>query len=381
MRIISRNNITGFAYALIVYLSTISGFPNYLSYIIIVFLGYLEFVKRSSRQDLNRSDQFFLVFILTSVILFFIGKLINNPDLTLPIDKERSFDYLPFTILLLGTVFFAKKENLDTLTWLTRFILLEAIIAIFEFILGIPYIIPPIGDVEVDFGTSDLLYYKRVYGLSPTVSVLSQKILCGIVLVFYLKKFPWRKYCIAILLIALIMSFGRTSMLATAVFICLYYLINQRNMKLKYKVLLVTLTLCIIYYVSINIDSIFSQLFRGRDELDISGRDNIFATYLEYIERNWMFGNFFEKIYFFISGRSYHAHNSYLQMIATMGIPSFVLFILYLFKIINKAKIIYLLPFFIFSLSQYGLFWGCSLFDIIFYILIFDKNKHDTQIV
>lgn len=373
--LIHQSKRTAFFLALLIYLSTIAGLNPQIFFAIIVIIGYSQLYTRSLKNGLTKNDYHILFFVLFSIPIFYIGKLIDKTIGAEHIDWERSHEYFPFTIFLLGTVFFSQRKSRWILRYLLAFILVESVIVILEFFMGVPYLIEPSFVGETQFGQVDLLYFNRVYGLSPNVSMVAQKIMIGIVIVFVDKEIPYRKYLIPFLLAVLVLSFGRTAIVSVLVFLLIYYLLRVNNW--RDKALLSLAFLGVLYMIVINWDEVIYQLSRGKSGLEVtSGRNEITAIYWEYFENNVVLGNFFEKIFIFVHGRSYHSHNSYLQMLCTMGALPFLLFLWYLKKIINRKILLYLLPFLIFSLSQYGLFWGCSMMDIVFYMLIFNTSEY-----
>ncbi|MDM1086232.1 O-antigen ligase family protein [Myroides odoratimimus] len=366
-----------FLLATLIYVSTIAGFEPSYSYAIIFVIGFGYFFTDTMKKRIDNKDLILLSFIACSFILFALGLFINTSSDFQFIDKERSNDIIPFTIFLLGTIFFSKKIDDSVLKMLLIFIMLETIIALLEFLLGIPYLIKPSTSGETEFGETTLLYYNRVYGLSPNVSLIGQKVMIGIVLLFYLgEKYKIKKIFYLFLFMGLILTFSRSAILAIIVFLIYYF--KKRIIKLspKYKFLLLFSVVSVFFVVFYNINFILDQVFRGRSTIDISGRDKIFEIYKDFILEHVFFGNFVEKIYIYSSGHSYHAHNSYLQTLATLGVFLFLFFGIYLSRIITSRAFIFVLPFLIYSFSQYGLFWGCSMLDIVFYSLIFNLSVY-----
>src|SRR5690606_18880252 len=112
-----------------------------------------------------------------------------------------------------------------------------------------------------------------------------------------LKDIKYKQLLVPFLLFALLISFGRTGILSIAAFFFLYFVFYQKIINIKYKILITIVLIGVLLYVNLNIDLLLDQVFRGRGDFDISGRDNIFRAYLQYIENNFLFGNLFEKIF------------------------------------------------------------------------------------
>lgn len=329
----------------------------------------LYFVSDIKNNKIFKQDIFFLFLILLSVLVFYIA----NPNENL---ESRSLnEAFPYTLSILSVVFFARKLEKKTLQYLFYFIIFEIVIGVIEYIIGVPYLVQPENLGETEFGQVDLMYFNRVYGLSPNVSVFALKILCSLIFLFLLNiKKKFYVYLILILL-GLFVSFNRTSIICGVLFIGLYLMFVYSRVNLLRKIGFFSLSVIIGMIIFYNLDLIEYQFFRGKDDVDLSGRDFIFTYFLDFIESNFLLGNAFHKVWLEIGGVLYHAHNSYLQTFANMGIIFSSLFILYFCTFINKRNIIYLIPILVYSTFQYGILWGISFLDIVFFYLLFNLNN------
>lgn len=167
-------------------------------------------------------------------------------------------------------------------------------------------------------------------------------------------------------------TFNRTSIVSTLVFGLILYYPKLKKINFKQFLLstVVVITGGIVFYRNLN--TILFQFFAGEGEVDLSGRDMVFPAFLNFIENNLLFGNFVDKVWMELSpGRIYHAHNSFLETMASLGIILSVLFFIYLYKIIPKKSLLYIIPIFVYSMFQYGIFWGVSYLDIVFFSFIY----------
>jgi len=114
-------------------------------------------------------------------------------------------------------------------------------------------------------------------------------------------------------------------------------------------------------------------------EAILSGRIEIWQKNREFIKHNFFWGNNSYKYYINYYGAKAHAHNSYLQILATHGVAIFFLYLLLVFRNIRKDNYIYVIPILIYSLSQYGIFWGFSLTDIVLFIFLFSKLNYEKK--
>ncbi len=114
------------------------------------------------------------------------------------------------------------------------------------------------------------------------------------------------------------------------------------------------------------------KLIGSTNGINTSGRTLIWANFLQFIEQNLWFGNGSDKLYFKEIDHEnkkfklVHAHNSYLEFLATHGLilsGFFGFILLYLWRRKNSIFIVSIL---FFSIFQYGIFWGFSLLDLVF---------------
>jgi hypothetical protein len=70
-----------------------------------------------------------------------------------------------------------------------------------------------------------------------------------------------------------------------------------------------------------------------------------------------------------------HAHNSFIELLATNGALLSGFFLMILVVMWKKHNFILLLTILLYSLFQYGIFWGFSFLDVIFMsFLLSNKN-------
>ena len=114
------------------------------------------------------------------------------------------------------------------------------------------------------------------------------------------------------------------------------------------------------------------QFNRGQATLDYSYRDIIFKKYSDYISNHLVWGNSGVKLHLTIEDKIYHAHNSFVELFASNGMLIGSFFLVILGFCIRKKSIIYIFPVLIFSMFQYGIFWGLSFYDVVFFFLLFN---------
>ncbi|GAP67738.1 O-antigen ligase like membrane protein, partial [Bacteroidales bacterium 6E] len=125
----------------------------------------------------------------------------------------------------------------------------------------------------------------------------------------------------------------------------------------------------------INHEEILYQFTRGKEGVNMfSGRFYIWNEFYNFIKQNLFWGNNSYKYFIDYFGKRAHAHSSFLQILATHGIFITILYLILIVKNLNKINFPFVLVMLIYSTSQYGIFWGFSMTDIVLFILIFNTR-------
>lgn len=366
-----KNKLSSLLLALLIYAPTLVLAPQAFIYIIIAFIGLVTWMFTMNRRGLVKKDLFFIFFIVLSFLIYFVGKPYAISD-----DSKSLNDYVPYSVFIIATIGFSNLVHREVIKYLLFFILLETVIGVVQYIIGVPYFIKPISTGMQEFGESELLYYNKVYGFSPVTSIFALKIFVGFLLLhFYKLPFKLGIMLYFVLCMGLIATFNRTAILSSMFFVAILVFINIKNYNINVKILALFALIGIVFIIINNFDYIENQFFRGKD-MDLSGRDFVFPYYLGFIAEHPFFGNYFTKHWVdFGGGRVYHAHNSYLQTFANMGlIIGILLFLLFISKI-NKKNYLYIIPILLYSSFQYGILWGVSFLDILFFAFLFNFNN------
>lgn len=363
-----------FLLAVLTYLPTLVLVPQAIIYILISLIGFVLFLKDAKRNKINRNDFYIVLFVLASFVIYVVGKPYAIDETSKSLN-----DFIPYTFFILTTIYFSKHLNIKVLKWILLFIILECIIGIIQYMIGVPFFFAPKAVGMQGFGESEYLYYNKVYGLSAVTSVFALKVFSGFLLLYFINDYKFSKYIYIILIGGLLVTFNRTAIVSSMVFSALVFFENLKSRNIKIKILTILSLTIIIGLIWVNINKIQYQFFRG-NEVDLSGRDMVFPYYINFIQENIFFGNFFTKHWVALSiDRVYHAHNSFLQTFANMGLIFGGGLVLILFRRINRLNLIYIFPIIIYSLFQYGVFWGVSYLDIIFFYFLYnvfrEKNK------
>ncbi|MDX9826602.1 MAG: O-antigen ligase family protein [Spirochaetia bacterium] len=360
--------------ALLLFLPTLYKMPQAL-----FLLAIPAILFRRREWELKGSDGSLRNFtILLALALF---STLNN---IVGIGKASGFsDAIPFTFLHILTffiVFNLDEEDFDTLLLL---IAAEAAIVILQFTLGMNTFFRGHPDFK-KFDSITYIYFIRPMGLSSSSSTVAFKLLCGLAFIT-LKGFKSKKYILlfALMLIALMANFNRTSIVAVGAMLGLKFLIsNKRPLVLALKLISILLLAIVGWKMGLG-KIVFDQFSRGMGALDLSYRDVLWGQSFRHIADNLFTGNssykYLTPLYAYNASME-HVHNSFIEMLATHGVPIFLLYIPLIALNIKKTNALALLPFLLLSLYQYGIFWGISFTDIVFFwILMFSNRIKDTD--
>lgn len=272
---------------------------------------------------------------------------------------------------------------------LVKFILIESAVVIVEYFLGINTILFWSEDFK-KFGSFSILYNSRPFGLSANSSIIAVKIFLSILLIDYFELFKnKRQIFFWIFLGAIILTFPRTILVVIVAYYFLKYISAIKlTLKVKQRLLIISLAMILLSSIIAVLgakkieDKLYSQFTRGGKKIELSGRPQIWAQYMDFIKSHKFFGNYSQKleIEVFKGKGKQHAHNSFIQILANHGLIIAVLFIILLICNIDRNNYIYVFVLVIYSLFQYGIFWGISITDIILFLFIQGKPKLDMDI-
>lgn len=311
-----------------------------------------------------------LIIIGVIVLLALINRIIHPFHITAP------RDFFPFIILLFLTYFIAVKLTRSDIKIIVILIFIESLVVMAEYAAGVSTFFTSLANyTEFDSGT--LLYFKRPLGLSENSSHIAGKLILGFILVDFINWKNLKGHLLQLtMIVALFLTFNRSAFVALIAYIALRYLPSFLSMNWKvYKVLffstmgIVLLTLAV-FWLSMNIEEVYTQFTRNQGKIELAGRELIWAEFAGFIKENWFFGNGSHKLVIPYHGKLAHAHNSFLQSWATHGIIITLLYIYLVVRNLNKRNRLFVFTICLYSMAQYGVFWGISLMDIIFIMLL-----------
>lgn len=355
----------------IIYLSTIYGFTNH----IILFTIPIVLVSHSKIIFL-KSEQ------MSLALLFFMSVLsiINNYIYIINVGETPSLPYIPAIVI---SFFLVKFINHDMLKIVLIFIFIELMFAGYEYSLGVSSIFK--NNPNYFEFSREALYYRKVSGLSGSSSVLSYKFLVGLFIVRLLNVGNALKLLLYFMLsCGIIFSFNRTVVLTGVMFFIIVfvsYLVSKKKEIISLFSLLYLIFIVSAFFIPKIINYLIVQFSRGdvSHGVDLSSRTYIWNKYLDIISSNFFFGTGSYKEFVTISVKGYynhpfHAHNSILMMLSSHGLIISLLLLVFVLINVNRENFIYIFLFFVYSMTQYGIFWGVSFLDVFFLFFLLSEK-------
>lgn len=369
---------------ILIYISSLSGVPHALLLISFVFLIYRE--RKQVEQNLLMSNEFnerirliWIILCLTVVLSTF--NLIFSSSINT--DGVFSVPYFWFFVITFLAGFSLRRKDV----WILAVLLcVECLIGLVQFVFDVNYFTlsgEAIQLITTDDKKSDLLYYKRVFGLSSNSSTLANKILITYLLLDFFKiNNRWVKFIRVMLLAGILVTFNRTVIAVLLFYLlvnhlsALIFIKRKRVVNMLIGSIAVLGSIILLYFIVDYSEEILGQFTRYRGKIDLSGREDIWPYYYDFIRNNMLFGNGSQKLAIPIK---HHAHNSYLQHIASHGaLLSALMF--YIIVISIRAKnYLFLGTILIYSIAQYGVFWGVSIMDMALFAFMANNERYLMQ--
>jgi hypothetical protein len=377
--------------SLLIYLPTIADVPHYTFILSLLYL----FIKNFKTIFYGKiySPKFSLNLL---IILAIIGITIFYRILFFY--KTTASDFFPYTVLLLLTYWIARSISEKEIRFLIILISIESLVTLLEYMYGVNTFLRYV-NTYAQFPESEHLFYnRRTFGLSISSSIISGKLLLGFLLIDYLRMRRWVAWLIRLILIAgVVFTFNRTVISVLAVYFVLRLLIfltkiledmmilkttRDRLMVIIFSSLIILAAGVLLYFY---FDELFIQFTRGKTPAkvsELSGRDLIWEKFISFIRNNWLVGNgSFKYTIDYIGGTNVHAHNSFLQVMANNGIIVTLLYCILILINLNRRNLIFVGMIVLYSLTQYGIFWGISMMDVILFVFLFGKIPDHNRIV
>ena len=365
---------------LLIYLPTTAYFPQFFFlvaffYVLIrdrklLLASFTEF-RNKPKHPVNWN---FLIIVL--IILFStINRLIHW-------DTFSGMDgFFPYFILLIPTYVIAISFRKSDAKLLVGLVALESVIVILEGFYGVSTFDSSLAGF-VEFSEGDLAYFQRPLGISLASSHIASKLFMAWLLIDFFKfknKLWWAVK--ALLLVAIVLTFNRSVLLSLSVYLVLFYAVSFFTLKYKLENAVVGLIAGIVGFFGIVIAliikgaSIINQVTRNTGKIELTGREYLWKDFGEFILEHLVYGNNSVKLWM----DGYHAHNSYIEVIATNGVFIALLYFILIYRNIKLSNWVFVMPILIFGITQYAFFWGISLTDILFWVILFVCHEKQSS--
>lgn len=345
----------------LLYLDTLVFAP----YVFALVVALYAIIARKNQLSIvvRRNNRFLVVFALF-LFLCTLNTLVHG------------FNGIPnmyMQVFMLATAFALDSKDAKVFILLTC---AECLVGAAEYYLGVSSFVQADPDF---FEGEELLYFKRVNGLSGNSSTLSEKVLISSVLLYGIRdelKKRTRQLMLVILLLGFFISFNRTAIITYLVFIICIFLQQYKSQSKKYRTLIVFLTvICVVPAIVVfwaNFGELITlQFSRGGDtESMLTGRPYIWSLFGKFISDHLLLGNGSVHLLVPYYSGLIHSHNSFIQLLADHGLILAVIYLLNVLLRFNKYNWLYCFPFIVLSLTQYTLFWGYSMGDVFFFALL-----------
>ncbi len=354
--------------AIILYLSTTVFFPAHITLAILPLIVIRLYLVKSTKITYTRNEIIGFGILTLSASVILISNTIIGPKVSNILENSLLGD-IPYIFLILLALILGKFLSANDLKIIQILIICEVLIGIIEYVIGVPTFfknVTPIGELA----DSNLLYQRKVFGLSANSSVLASKtVYLATITLMQLRLYgnKFNKIIIFIVLIGLVITFNRAAIIAVCFSLVLFFSRSFKNIL----VLIFPLILLALW----NWDNIFTQMTRGKNGVDYSGRDQIFSYFFNFWKENIFFGNLGTKLWWNSNGSIWHAHNSYLEFIASNGLFGSITLLIGLIMIFYKKNILVCLPILLYSMAQYGFLWGLSFYDVLFSAILFTYSQ------
>lgn len=357
------NRLCLLIYSLFLYLPATAILPATTYY----FIGFCVLLYRLFFGGFNRVFYFIATFMLISLFVSMCSVFFSNGDF------NYYNNFIPLQISLLFSLVIATTITKRIAYYIIIFVLIECVAGCIQMLFGVKTFFPFVSVALPEIGDgSGLLYYMRVYGFSENSSGFAGNVIIMVTLfsLFFLEQSRKIKIIVfSISFFGLLVCFSRSGLLAYALLVLVVFYKDFKVKDLQF-LLPVLFVAVIAAYFLVDWSSIFTQLSRGRETVELSGRDLIWSYYFQQISIHPIFGNLSLRNFLFIPPYGLmHAHNSYIMVLYIFGVlPLFFIALPVLYLALRKMSVfILLIALLTYSLAQYFLYWGASLADIVFF--------------
>lgn len=189
-------------------------------------------------------------------------------------------------------------------------------------------------------------YFMSYFGNRNTFGLfLVAAILIYYLLNIYVPKYKYYRFFLIFFIFNLLITFSRTSILATIIFLSVYVVLNYKlfvkyNIKKLILYFLVSITLIMIFLTRNNLLNYVIDVFVRPSHI-LAGRDAIWIySFNLWVNNNILFGtgNIYYALKLNNSLNNYSCHNIFLTILNRGGIVLFIIYIIIFYKIFIKIK-------------------------------------------
>ncbi len=379
------------------------------------FLGFVKF-----RFTDNKTNWILLIIFISC----FLNSLVHYHNFGIIKVLKGPYIAIPFLWLIANTI------NKHIFKYIILFTIIETFVGICEYIVGLNSFYFSLDKFEY-FTSYELLSNTRVYGLSLSPSIFSEKIFISLLLIDFLYQEKRGGFIVKCLFfIGLVISFTRTVLLGLYFYLIIQLIISFLTKNKSLKDMFFVKKLIFIFMVFVvsfsNIQFFKNQFTRGGitektsgrinnivevektninskiisendsvipsskiinndvkqkevqglitkmrlKKIEMSGRSEIWSNYILYIKKNIFFGNGSNNIKI----GKYHAHNSYLHLLAMNGLLISLLYLLFFILNFRKQNLLIIIGILLLGMGQYAFFWPLSFVDLILFSFLLTKN-------
>lgn len=312
---------------------------------------------------------------LCILVLSFINQTIGFLNGYIP---QSFLEFLPYSFLILVTIQLAKNTDERVLLVFVCCLIVEVFVGIYQKMNGIVSFY----DISKELVEGDgMLYNTKVFGLSTNSSGFAAKVFLALMIYQYYdfnkKISPYFFY--SVIIIGLLLSFNRSVILGAATFSFITLLQNKKKRRMAILLFLGVPVLLYLIFQDDLVELVMKQFLRGHEDIASAGfseREIIFPYFVDFISNHlWLGNNSYKLLIDMGDGRILHAHNSYLQTLATNGIIISLLYCYLIFHKMTLKNMKFILPFLIISITQTFILWGISLADLVLYAILLSDNR------
>jgi hypothetical protein len=408
-------------------------FMSLLIAVILVFWNYGQSDRNLSFLRFGSGKFDFLRYVIIPLLFYcsaLLNKFVLGSPISQPADCYSSFLLLPFLIVVAW-----RGLTSRTILWIVALVAIEVAVSIMEYLNSVPSFFVHVEDGKKLFSKVSL-YDSRVFGFASNSPIFAQRCFLALFLVQAIQLKSIYKFSLVSLFgVGIFLSFNRSVIIAVILYLVLLsaeLLWRNRGSLLNWKShwLFDTkywLVFTAIFIAVFSTDYVQQSFYRtneakraavivdcperpllpnaiplrkieelnkeglllkpiteGFSNLKLSGRELIWMNYVEFLDNHKLRGNKSDKLMLQkVNAKTcepelVHAHNSILMILSMHGLIIGGLFLIMYLLWWRGKNIAFIAAVAVYSITQYGVFWGFSFIDVVFIVaLIMPVNAYE----